>query len=433
MEKQYRNPRGNSASRNNQSDDSKKSFQNNKSNNNSERKSYQRSNDDRPFRRQNDSPYRKNEGFSSDRNKNNKPYRKPSEGASYNSDKPRYSDDRQRTFDKPYRKPSEGASYNSDKPRYSDDRQRTFDKPYRRPSEGASYNSDKPRYNDDRQRTFDKPYRKPFGNDRKPYDKGERRPYRKYDESPREQAPTYDIPEAKETRLNKYIANAGICSRRNADTYITAGSVEVNGEVITQMGYRVKPGDVVKFDGKTISSEKKVYILLNKPKGFITTTQDEKGRKTVMDLVANATSARILPVGRLDRPTTGLLLLTNDGDMAKKLTHPSHGVRKIYHVVLDRKIDHKDFVQIEDGIELEDGFIQVDEISYINNAPKNELGVKIHSGRNRIVRRIFESLGYTIEKLDRVVFAGLTKKDLPRGHWRHLTPQEVINLRNSKL
>lgn len=241
-----------------------------------------------------------------------------------------------------------------------------------------------------------------------------------------------DLTQSAEMRLNKFIANAGICSRRNADIYISAGNVEVNGQVMTTLGYRVQPTDVVKFDGKIISSEKKVYILLNKPKGFITTTNDEKGRKTVMDLVANATSARILPVGRLDRPTTGLLLLTNDGDLAKKLTHPTHGVRKIYHVVLDKKLDYKDFLKIEHGLELEDGFIQVDEISYVNDKPKNEIGVKIHSGKNRIVRRIFEHLGYNVEKLDRVVFAGLTKKDLPRGHWRRLTQQEIINLKNIK-
>lgn len=242
----------------------------------------------------------------------------------------------------------------------------------------------------------------------------------------------YPAPAPTEVRLNKYIADAGICSRRNADIYISAGNVTVNGEVMTTLGYRVQPTDEVRFDGKLLSSEKKEYILLNKPKGFITTTNDEKGRKTVMDLVANATNVRILPVGRLDRATTGLLLLTNDGELTKKLTHPTYGVRKIYHVVLDRKLEYKDFMAIQDGLELEDGFIQVDEISYVNDKPKNELGIKIHSGRNRIVRRIFEHLGYQVEKLDRVVFAGLTKKDLPRGHWRFLTPQEVINLRNMK-
>jgi pseudouridylate synthase len=236
-----------------------------------------------------------------------------------------------------------------------------------------------------------------------------------------------------EIRLNKYIADAGICSRRNADVYISSGNVTVNGEVMTTLGYRVKPTDEVRFDGKLLSSEKKEYILLNKPKGFITTTNDEKGRKTVMDLVANATNVRILPVGRLDRATTGLLLLTNDGELTKKLTHPTHGVRKIYHVILDRKLELKDLAAIRDGLTLEDGFIEVDEISYIDQKPKNEVGVKIHSGRNRIVRRIFEHLGYQVDKLDRVLFAGLTKKDLPRGHWRRLTQQEVINLKNLKI
>ena len=239
--------------------------------------------------------------------------------------------------------------------------------------------------------------------------------------------------QSKGIRLNKYIANAGICARREADRYITAGNVEVNGKPMTQLGYRVQPTDVVKFDGKNISAEKKEYILLNKPKGFITTTQDEKGRKTVMDLVAGAAEGNIKPVGRLDRLTTGLLLLTNDGDLMKKLTHPSHGVRKIYHVILDKKLALADFHKIQEGLTLEDGFIQVDDINFVDGAPHNEIGVKIHSGRNRIVRRIFESLGYVVEKLDRVAFAGLTKKDLPRGHWRTLTAQEIINLKNLSL
>ena len=269
--------------------------------------------------------------------------------------------------------------------------------------------------NYNRNEGYRKPYKKPYGN------------YQSNTTSV-EYAPA----PATEIRLNKYIADAGICSRRNADMYISAGNVTVNGEVMTTLGYRVKPTDEVRFDGKLLSSEKKEYILLNKPKGFITTTNDEKGRKTVMDLVANATNARILPVGRLDRATTGLLLLTNDGELTKKLTHPTHGVRKIYHVILDRKLEYKDFIAIEQGLELEDGFIQVDEISYVDQKPKNEIGIKIHSGRNRIVRRIFEHLGYQVDKLDRVVFAGLTKKDLPRGHWRRLTQQEVINLRNMR-
>lgn len=229
-------------------------------------------------------------------------------------------------------------------------------------------------------------------------------------------------------RLNKFIANAGICSRREADTFIAAGNVTVNGKVVTEMGYQVNPLDEVRFDGRLLRSEKKEYILLNKPKNFITTTQDEKGRRTVMELIAGATRVRLLPVGRLDRNTTGLLLFTNDGELAKKLTHPRHGVRKIYHVELNQNVKPSDLQKIRDGIELEDGPVKADDVSFIEGASKREVGLQIHSGRNRIVRRIFEHLGYEVVKLDRVVFAGLTKKDLPRGHWRPLTKQEVINL-----
>ncbi|MBS9463964.1 rRNA pseudouridine synthase [Flagellimonas sp. 389] len=232
-----------------------------------------------------------------------------------------------------------------------------------------------------------------------------------------------------EMRLNRYVANAGICSRREADTYIAAGNVSVNGKVITEMGYKVQLTDDVRFDGRKLNPEKKEYILLNKPKNFITTTNDEKGRRTVMELVSSASKSRLLPVGRLDRNTTGLLLFTNDGDLTKKLTHPTHGVRKIYHVHLDKNLTLADLRKIEEGLELEDGKVQVDDVSYIQGAPKKEVGIEIHSGRNRIVRRIFEHLDYHVTKLDRVIFAGLTKKDLPRGHWRHLTEQEVINLK----
>ncbi len=231
-------------------------------------------------------------------------------------------------------------------------------------------------------------------------------------------------------RLNKYVANAGVCSRREADTYIAAGNVTVNGETVTEMGFKVKRGDTVRFDGRILNPEKKEYILLNKPKNFITTTSDEKGRRTVMELISNASKSRLVPVGRLDRNTTGLLLFTNDGDLAKKLTHPKYRVRKIYHVVLDKNLKAADMKKIREGLELEDGPVAVDEISYIENSPKKEVGIEIHSGRNRIVRRIFEHLGYDVNKLDRVVFAGLTKKDLPRGHWRPLTQQEIINLGN---
>lgn len=231
-------------------------------------------------------------------------------------------------------------------------------------------------------------------------------------------------------RLNKYIANAGICSRREADEFIKTGLAEVNGKVITEMGYKVQPGDVVKFDGKTISAEKNVYILLNKPKGFITTTKDEKDRKTVMDLIVNATTARVFPVGRLDRATTGLLLFTNDGYLTKKLTHPSHSVRKIYHVKLNKKATHADLDEIKKGIRLiPEGIAQVDNVSFIEGKPHTEVGIEIHIGWNRVVRRIFEKLGYEIESLDRVSFGGLTKKNLKRGDWRKLDEKEVSFLK----
>lgn len=230
-------------------------------------------------------------------------------------------------------------------------------------------------------------------------------------------------------RLNRYIANAGVCSRREADTFIAAGNVTVNGKPVTEMGYKVRPSDEVRFDGRLLEQERKAYVLLNKPKNFITTTKDEKGRRTVMELISKASHARLVPVGRLDRNTTGLLLFTNDGDLSKKLTHPKHGVRKIYHVELDKNVKAADLARIREGLTLEDGVINVDEVSYIDSAAKKEVGIQISSGRNRIVRRIFEHLGYEVVRLDRVVFAGLTKKDLPRGHWRHLTAQEVINLK----
>ena len=230
-------------------------------------------------------------------------------------------------------------------------------------------------------------------------------------------------------RLNKYIANAGICSRREADTYIGLGSVTVNGKVITEMGYKVQPGDEVRFEGTQIIPETKRYILLNKPKNYITTVDDERGRKTVMELVQNAAKERIYPVGRLDRMTTGLLLFTNDGEMTKKLTHPKHQVRKLYHATLDKKLAMSDLQKIAENFVLDGKMVFVDNISYVDGKPKNEVGIEIHSGRNRIVRRIFEHFGYHVIKLDRVVFAGLTKKDLPRGRWRPLTQQEINTLK----
>jgi len=229
-------------------------------------------------------------------------------------------------------------------------------------------------------------------------------------------------------RLNKFISNSGICSRREADTYIEHGSVTVNGNLITEMGYKVQPNDDVRFDGTSISPEKKKYVLLNKPKNYITTMDDERGRKTVMELVSNAANERIYPVGRLDRMTTGLLLFTNDGELAKKLTHPKHDVKKLYHASLDRKLDLKDLQKLRSEVIIEGKKVFIDAVSYVEGQSKTEVGIEIHSGRNRIVRKIFEHVGYKVVKLDRVLFAGLTKKNLPRGRWRELTKQELSNL-----
>lgn len=231
-------------------------------------------------------------------------------------------------------------------------------------------------------------------------------------------------------RLNKYIANSGVCSRRDADIYIAAGNVTVNGKTVTEMGYRVKPTDEVKFDGRRLNMEKPEYILLNKPKGFYTTGSMEKGSKTVMDLVANATKSKIVPVGKLDRQASGLLLFTNDGTLEKQLAKPKNGIRQIYHVGLTKPLDFEDMQKIREGVTLEDGKVKVQEISYIENKPKSEIGLETNSVKQHVVQRLFKSLGYEVEKLDRVVFGGLTKKDLPRGNWRVLNKQEVINLKN---
>ncbi len=228
-----------------------------------------------------------------------------------------------------------------------------------------------------------------------------------------------------EMRLNRFIANAGVCSRREADKYIQAGLVTINGQTITELGVKVKENDEVRFDGRRLNAEKKVYLLLNKPKNFVTSTEDPHADQTVMDLVKDACTERIYPVGRLDRNTTGLLLLTNDGDLSKKLTHPSYMMKKVYQVSLDKPVSKNHIMEIAEGVELEDGQIAADAISYIDNEKKSEVGIEIHSGRNRIVRRIFEHLGYRVKKLDRVYFAGLTKKNLPRGKYRFLSDKEV--------
>ncbi|MBD5359260.1 MAG: rRNA pseudouridine synthase [Bacteroides sp.] len=246
--------------------------------------------------------------------------------------------------------------------------------------------------------------------------------------TPRPKQIDYELPEVdpnEEVRLNKFMANAGICSRREADEFIKDGKVKVNGQVVTELGTKITAKDVVEYDDQVVVAERKCYVLLNKPKDCVTTSDDPNGRTTVLDLVKNACKERIYPVGRLDRNTTGVLLLTNDGDLASKLTHPQYVKKKIYHVWTDRDISEDDMQRIADGIELEDGPIHADAISYATETDRNQAGIEIHSGRNRIVRRIFESLGYHVTKLDRVYFAGLTKKNLPRGRWRYLTQEEV--------
>ncbi|MCQ2315686.1 MAG: rRNA pseudouridine synthase [Bacteroidales bacterium] len=290
--------------------------------------------------------------------------------------------------------------------------------------------------------------RRPFG--RRDDERGGRRPFGRRDDDRRggrfdrdddrrggrkgyrrEKDPEFDRPKATgEIRLNKYLADSGVCSRREADDLILAGAVSVNGEVVTELGTKVQTTDKVVYGGQTLNREKLRYVLLNKPKGVITTSDDPYERHTVMELVEGACEERIYPVGRLDRNTLGLLLLTNDGDLAKVLTHPSHEVEKLYHVRLNKPLAEEDFEKIQHGIELEDGPIKVDRIDYVVEDPTMcEVGVQIHSGRNHIVRRIFESLGYEIMMLDRVMLAGLTKKKLERGHWRFLTDLEVSMLK----
>jgi len=237
------------------------------------------------------------------------------------------------------------------------------------------------------------------------------------------------VSKAEGIRLNKYIANSGACSRRDADIYIDAGNVTVNGKTITEMGYRVKLTDEVKFDGHKVIPEKPEYILLNKPRGFYTTGSTERTSKTVIDLIANATKSKVSPVGKLDRQASGLLLFTNDGALEKQLGKPKNGIRQIYHLELTKPLAYEDFKKIGEGVLLEDGKVNIQDISYLDNRPKNEIGLETNSVKLHVVQRLFKRMGYEIEKLDRVVYGGLTKKDLPRGNWRPLTRQEIINIK----
>ena len=342
--------------------------------------------------------------FGNDRGYNSE--RTYSRGNSYNSD---YG----RSENKPYsRRPQQGNSWHSDA-------ENTFRPSYNR--EGGEGYSARPRFNREggngQRPAFGGGFKKGGFGDNK-YSKKKQIQYREEMKDPNEPI-----------RLNKYLANAGVCSRREADDFITAGVVTVNGQVVTELGTKVKLGDEVRFHDQTISIERKIYILLNKPKDYVTTVEDPQDRKTVMDLVKGACKERIYPVGRLDRNTTGVLLLTNDGEMASKLTHPRFLKKKIYHVRLDKNLTAADMHQLATGIQLEDGEIHADEVSYTSDTDKSMVGVEIHSGRNRIVRRMFEHLGYHVLRLDRVQFAGLTKKNLRRGDWRFLTEKEVNMLR----
>ena len=306
---------------------------------------------------------------------------------------------------------------------------------------GYNANRQQGGYNNNRQQGGYNANRRPqqggYNNNRRPNGPGNRQqggafPRQGKSFTPRPKRIEYEMPipdPNEQIRLNKFMANAGICSRREADEFIQQGLVKVNGEVVTELGTKISHSDVVEYDEKVVTLESKCYILLNKPKDCVTTSDDPNGRTTVMDLVKGACNERIYPVGRLDRNTTGVLLLTNDGDLASKLTHPKYVKKKIYHVWTDKDISEDDMQTIADGIELEDGPIHADAISYATDTDRNQAGIEIHSGRNRIVRRIFESLGYHVTKLDRVYFAGLTKKNLPRGRWRYLTQEEVNYLK----
>ena len=404
-----------------------------------EEKKYSRPSEDKPFGKKTysgtkDKPFGKadrsfeKKSFGSDRPKTD---RKPSGERSFDK-KPSLGE---RSFEKRPRA-TEGRSF--DKPR----EERSFEKKPFRAGEDRKFN--KP----EGERSFEK---KPFREgDKAPYKSGsglpyERKPFKSKNETRKwtteekiDQPATRGRKKATSPasnddtiRLNRYIANAGICSRRKADELIEAGVISVNGEVVSELGYKVNPvKDVIRYNGETLKREKMTYVLLNKPKDYITTTDDPQERRTVMQLVEKASRERIYPVGRLDRNTTGLLLMTNDGDLAEKLSHPRNNITKIYQVELNKNLSQGDFNKIEYGLELEDGPIKPDALSYVAGASKKEIGIQIHTGKNRIVRRIFEFLGYEVVKLDRVVYGSLTKKDLPRGRWRYLEEKEIIQLKH---
>lgn len=416
-----------------------------------ERKSFGRPEENRSDRKpyNSDRPQGERKPFGDRPQGERKPYERASEDR---SERKPYNSDRPQGERKPYgdRPQGERKTFGSDRPQgdrkpYGDKSQGER-KPYSRPEGNRterSFSNDRPRAD---KRPFDKgekPFeKKPYGartdDNFRPYDREKN--YRSDDRkwSSEEKLKTVNRSKKPATakddgliRLNRFIANAGICSRRKADELIAAGVVSVNGEAVTELGFKVDPAkDLVRYNGVALKREKMVYVLLNKPKDYITTTDDPQERKTVMKLVEKASKERIYPVGRLDRNTTGLLLMTNDGDLAEKLSHPRNNVTKIYQVELNRNVPQGDLNKISFGLELEDGLIKPDLVSYVAGGSKNEIGIQIHSGKNRIVRRIFEHLGYEVVKLDRVVYSNLTKKDLPRGHWRYLEEKEIIQLKH---
>ena len=355
--------------------------------------------------------YSKREGSSEDRPRRSfgdgerKPFTKREDGK-YESAGPRksYGDGEKRSYTK-----REGSSEDRPRRSFGDGERKPFVK-----REGGD--SERPRKSYSDNKAFDKPYEPRLSKSERVVEKSKKA-------GPSKTSTQKNVSDDA-VRLNRYVANAGICSRREADVLIATGVVTVNGKIVTEMGYKVNPTDVVTYGGVPIKNEVKKYLILNKPKDYITTMDDPEERKTVMELIRKACKERLYPVGRLDRNTTGLLLFTNDGDLTAKLTHPKFNVRKVYHVVLDKRITSEDFRTLAEGIELSDGPIKPDAIEYVGEG-KSELGVEIHSGRNRIVRRMFEHLGYEVMKLDRVAFAGLTKKDLPRAKFRFLTEKEV--------
>ena len=387
------------------------------------------STDDRPERKPSDGDNRSEGGT-------NRPFERkastgndrPDQGENQSDNPPRFdrrNEGGERT-ERPERKQFDRRDTNSPaRPRSTGDRNRT-DGPRKPFTGGNSRNQDNDRTNEGDDKTIE---RRTGRYEKAPnYNLSAMR-----DNLPRSRKVAKNLDRERETdpnsmRLNRYIANAGVCSRREADELIAKGDVQVNGKVVVEMGYRVKPNDVVKYGNKVLNPEKMVYVLLNKPRDIITTTEDPEARGTVMDLVADAGPFRLYPVGRLDRNTTGLILLTNDGELAGKLTHPSHNIKKVYQVELDKPITEEHFEQIRNGMDLEDGHIKPDDLAIVT-PDAQVVGVEIHSGRNRIVRRMFESLGYEVTKLDRTVFAGLNKKELPRGKWRFLEPKEVVKLK----